>query len=498
MADADVDGSPHPHAAAHVLLPADAPARRARARLHRPAAAVLHRSWARRRSTSRTTRPRRRSWRSTRTTRRSSSASRAWARWTGEELGETTMDADHAHAAAGVGRAGRHRRRGLLDAHGRRRRVAASTSSRRTPRTCASSTSEDAPPRPRLHPRPQPDSERHHRMSDVQPPDDGDGEAAGTAFGGIEPIEIQEEMERSFLDYAMSVIVVARPARRPRRPEAGAPPHPLGHVRAAGLRPTARTMKCARVTGDVHGQVPPPRRPARSTTRWCAWPRTSRLRHPLIDPHGQLRLASTSPPAAARYTECRLAPLAMRHAGRHRRGHRRLHRQLSTARSRSPTVLPARFPNLLVNGSQGIAVGMATNIPPHNLGEVIDATMPPDRQPRRHPRRPHGSSSRAPTSRPARSIMGRQRDHGRLPHRPRLDQAAGQGRDRGRRHGRRPHRRHRAARTRTSVEVIGRRSRSSSTTASSRASRDAQRRVGQGQDPPGASSSSATRRRSSS
>ena len=106
-------------------------------------------------------------------------------------------------------------------------------------------------------------------------------------------------------------------------------------------------------------------------------------------------------------------------------------------------MLPARFPNLLVNGSQGIAVGMATNIPPHNLGEVIDATEHLLGQPRGHPRRPHAvrQGPRLPDRRPD---HGPGRHHRRLPHRPGLDPPAGRGRDRG---GppQRPHRRHRAA-----------------------------------------------------
>ena len=98
------------------------------------------------------------------------------------------------------------------------------------------------------------------------------------------------------------------------------------------------------------------------------------LRHPLIDFHGNYGSPDFGA-AAERYTECRLSPLAMRLLARHRRGHRRLRRQLRRRQSTSRRCCPARFPNLLVNGSQGIAVGMATNIPPHNLGEVIDATV---------------------------------------------------------------------------------------------------------------------------
>ena len=171
-----------------------------------------------------------------------------------------------------------------------------------------------------------------------------------------------------------------------------------------GFRPDRPFVKCARVTGDVMAQVPPARR-QRDLRRARA--------------HGPALLAA--PPADRRPRQLRLARL--------RPGRRALHRVPAARRSRcscsptstrtpstsvdnydgrvprSPTVLPARFPNLLVNGSQGIAVGMATNIPPHNLGEVIDATHPPDRPPRRHARRPDAvrQGPRLPDRRPASS-----------------------------------------------------------------------------------------------
>ena len=110
-----------------------------------------------------------------------------------------------------------------------------------------------------------------------------------------------------------------------------------------------------------------------------------------------------------------------------------------------PVVLPARFPNLLVNGGGGIAVGMATNIPPHNLGEVIDATRAPARQPRRDRRRPHAVRARAPTSRPARLILGRSGIHDALPHRSRLDQACARSPRSRRARAATAHRRHRGA-----------------------------------------------------
>ena len=205
---------------------------------------------------------------------------------------------------------------------------------------------------------------------DVPTPADGDATAV---VGYVEPMEIQEEMERSFLEYSMSVIVSRalpdvrdglKPVHRrilysmydenlrPDRPHVKSP-----WWWARSWRPTTRTAT----------------RP--STTPWPGWPRTSAMRHPLIDGHGNFGGPGPDEgPAAMRYTECRLAPLAMElMAGIDEE-------TVDWAPNYSndddePTVLPARFPNILVNGSQGIAVGMATNIPPHNLGEIVDATL---------------------------------------------------------------------------------------------------------------------------
>jgi DNA gyrase subunit A len=206
-------------------------------------------------------------------------------------------------------------------------------------------------------------------MSDVQPPDEGDGEATGTTFSGIEPIEIQEEMERSFLDYAMSVIVSralpdARDGLKPvhRRILWG-----MDVLRAYPDRPT---MKCARVTGEVMGKY----HPHGDSAIYDALVRMGQnfsLRHPLIHPKGNFG-SLDEPAAAARYTECRLAPLAMDMLAGIGEDTVDFVDNYS-GEFDEPVVLPARFPNLLVNGSQGIAVGMATNIPPHNLAEVIDA-----------------------------------------------------------------------------------------------------------------------------
>ncbi len=190
--------------------------------------------------------------------------------------------------------------------------------------------------------------------------------------GFIEPIEIQEEMERSFLEYSMSVIVSrALPDVR----DGLKPVHRriLYSMYDQRLLPDRPHTKCAKVVGDVMGSY----HPHGDSAIYEALARMVQdfsMRHPLIDGHGNF--GGTGPdegPAAMRYTECRLGSLALE-----------LMNGIDQetvdfvanydATSEEPTVLPARFPNMLVNGSQGIAVGMATNIPPHNLGEVIDAT----------------------------------------------------------------------------------------------------------------------------
>ncbi|MHB8439767.1 MAG: DNA gyrase subunit A [Acidimicrobiales bacterium] len=189
----------------------------------------------------------------------------------------------------------------------------------------------------------------------------------------IEPIEIQEEMERSFLEYSMSVIVSrALPDVR----DGLKPVHRriLYSMYDQNLRPDRPHTKCAKVVGEVMGNY----HPHGDSAIYDALARMVQdfsLRHPLIDGHGNF--GGTGPdegPAAMRYTECRLAPLALElMAGIDEDTVDFVGNYDGT--QQEPTVLPSRFPNLLVNGSQGIAVGMATNIPPHNLGEVIDATL---------------------------------------------------------------------------------------------------------------------------
>ena len=208
-------------------------------------------------------------------------------------------------------------------------------------------------------------------MSDQSPPPPGDGTATDEEHFDIEPIQLQDEMENSFLEYAMSVIMQrALPDAR----DGLKPVHRriLWGMEDIGARPDRSHMKCARITGHVMGHF----HPHGDGAIYDALVRMAQpfsLRHPLVDFHGNYGSPDFGP-AAARYTECRLSNLAMRLLD----GINEETVDFTDTYSgefTEPSVLPARFPNLLVNGSEGIAVGMATKIPPHNLGEVIDATV---------------------------------------------------------------------------------------------------------------------------
>ena len=194
----------------------------------------------------------------------------------------------------------------------------------------------------------------------------------GRTLGFIQPIEIQEEMEQSFLDYAMSVIVArALPDAR----DGLKPVHRriLWGMYDLGARPDRPTMKCARVTGEVMGKY----HPHGDMAIYDALVRMAQnfsLRHPVVHPKGNFGYSPDDSAAAARYTECRLDPIALDLLAGIDEDTVDFTENYS-GEFKEPMVLPARFPNLLVNGSQGIAVGMATNIPTHNLGEVIDATI---------------------------------------------------------------------------------------------------------------------------
>ena len=188
---------------------------------------------------------------------------------------------------------------------------------------------------------------------------------------GVTIVEIQEEMESSFLDYAMSVIISrALPDAR----DGLKPVHRriLWSMYDQGFRPDRGHVKCARVVGDVMARF----HPHGDAAIYDALARMAQpfsLQHPLIDFHGNYG-SPEDPPAAARYTECRLDPLAMSMLADIGENTVDFIDNYSGDFT-EPAVLPARLPNLLVNGSQGIAVGMATSIPPHNLAEVIDAVV---------------------------------------------------------------------------------------------------------------------------
>jgi DNA gyrase subunit A len=187
-----------------------------------------------------------------------------------------------------------------------------------------------------------------------------------------EPVELQVEMQRSYIDYAMAVIVGrALPDVR----DGLKPVHRrvLYAMYDGGYRPDRGFSKCSRVVGDVMGQYHPHGDSAiydtlvRLTQRWV-------MRAPLVHGQGNFGSPGNDPAAAMRYTECRMAPLAMEMV-RDIDEDTVDFRPNYDGRSQEPVLLPSRFPNLLVNGSAGIAVGMATNIPPHNLREVADGVQ---------------------------------------------------------------------------------------------------------------------------
>ena len=187
-----------------------------------------------------------------------------------------------------------------------------------------------------------------------------------------EPVDIQQEMQRSYIDYAMSVIVSrALPDVR----DGLKPVHRrvLYSMYDSGFRPDRGYNKCSRVVGDVMGNY----HPHGDSAIYDALVRLAQpwsMRYPLIDGQGNFGSPGNDPAAAMRYTECRLAPLAME-----------MLREIDEetvdfsynydGRTKEPDVLPSRIPNLLVNGTSGIAVGMATNIPPHNLREVAEGVI---------------------------------------------------------------------------------------------------------------------------
>ncbi len=202
--------------------------------------------------------------------------------------------------------------------------------------------------------------------------DDNDQQPEAPGPSDIRPISITEEMKRSYLDYAMSVIVAralpdARDGLKPVHRRILFSMHENGHT------PDKKYVKSARVVGDVMGKY----HPHGDQAIYDALVRMAQdfsMRLPLIDGQGNFGSVDGDPPAAMRYTECRLARAAMELLDDIDKETVDFQPNYD-GNEKEPVVLPARFPNLLVNGAGGIAVGMATNIPPHNLGEVIDACI---------------------------------------------------------------------------------------------------------------------------
>jgi len=202
----------------------------------------------------------------------------------------------------------------------------------------------------------------------LTPPPGGDGPGAAN----IQPVNIEEEMRRSYLDYAMSVIIGrALPDVR----DGLKPVHRriLFTMQQMGLQPNRATRKCARIVGEVMGKYHPHGNLAvydalvRLAQDWS-------MRYPLIFGQGNFGSVDGDPPAADRYTEAKLAQVATPLLEDLDKETVDFHPNYD-GNEVEPDVLPARIPNLLVNGSDGIAVGMATKIPPHNLTEIVDATI---------------------------------------------------------------------------------------------------------------------------
>jgi DNA gyrase subunit A len=197
-------------------------------------------------------------------------------------------------------------------------------------------------------------------------------DALQTLEGKIEPVELEEEMRSSFIDYAMSVIVDralpdVRDGLKPSQRRI------LVAMNDLGLAPNKQHRKCAKIAGDTSGNYHPHGEAVIYPTL-VRMAQDFNMRYPLVDGQGNFGSVEGDSPAAMRYTEARFSKIAVE-----------MLRDIDSntvdwvpnydETRREPTVLPSRMPNLAVNGASGIAVGMATNIPPHNLGEVVDAVV---------------------------------------------------------------------------------------------------------------------------
>ncbi len=212
----------------------------------------------------------------------------------------------------------------------------------------------------------------------LTPPPDGDGHSpdgqspAGPGALNMQPVNIEDEMKRSYLDYSLSVIIGrALPDVR----DGLKPVHRriLYTMQQMGLAPGRATRKCARIVGEVMGKY----HPHGNLAVYDALVRLAQpfaMRAPLVDGQGNFGSVDGDPPAADRYTEARLTRVSTALLDDLDKEAVDFYPNYDGTETQ-PAVLPARFPNLLVNGSDGIAVGMATKIPPHNLTEIVDATI---------------------------------------------------------------------------------------------------------------------------
>ena len=277
-------------------------------------------------------------------------------------------------------------------------------------------------------------------------------------LGDIRAIRIEDEMRVSYLDYAMSVIVArALPdVRDGLKPVHRRILYTMGEM---GLSSTSSFRKCAAIVGEVMGKY----HPHGDVALYDALVRLAQdfsMRYPLVDGQGNFGSVDGDSAAAMRYTEARLTAISAEMLADIDKDTVDYVDNYDGTQ-KEPSVLPAKLPNLLINGSSGIAVGMATNIPPHHLGEIADAVVAYIDDPLDHQRRPvrPREGARLPDRRldlplrdPPQPAHGRAGDHRRHPRdvrpRPRARRHAGAGRVRG--EPRRPHgdHRHRAARTR--------------------------------------------------
>ncbi|MBI2395812.1 MAG: DNA gyrase subunit A [Deltaproteobacteria bacterium] len=224
------------------------------------------------------------------------------------------------------------------------------------------------------HPPPPQDPNVTNNAGGLAPPDAPSGVPAGSGSGGSSrvPVSIEEELRTSYLDYSMSVIIGrAIPDVR----DGLKPVHRrvLYSMQEQGIRANGPHRKSARVVGDVLGKY----HPHGDQSVYDALARLAQpwsMRYPLIDGQGNFGSVDGDPPAAMRYTEARLSRVSAELLADIDKDTVDFIPNFDDS-EQEPSVLPCKFPNLLVNGSGGIAVGMATNIPPHNLGEIIDATV---------------------------------------------------------------------------------------------------------------------------